>query len=95
MTKDDVYFVTIPTVGWIDVFTKLNQKKSIIKALHYCEENKGLEIYGYCIMTSHIRLLCKGTDGFVMSDVMRDFKRFTSKKIIPMVLPTYGPKRKN
>ena len=84
-TTDDAYFITITTVGWIDVFTRLNQKESIIKALHYCQENKGLEIYGYCIMTSHIHLLCKATNGFVMSDVMRDFKRFTSKKIIQII----------
>ncbi|WP_317168391.1 transposase [Flavobacterium inviolabile] len=41
---------------------------------------KGLEIYEYCIMSSHIHMLCKVTDGFTLSDVIRDFKKFTSKK---------------
>lgn len=35
-TTEDAYFVTITTVGWIDVFTRLNQKESIIKALQFC-----------------------------------------------------------
>ena len=85
-TTEDAYFITITTVGWIDVFTRLNQKQIIIQALHYCQNLKGLEIYGYCIMHSHIHLLCKATNGFVLSDVMRDFKKFTSKKIIQTII---------
>jgi hypothetical protein len=34
------YFITITTVGWIDVFTRLNQKYVIIDALRYCQKNK-------------------------------------------------------
>ncbi len=80
ITSEEAYFITITTVGWIDVFTRLNQKNVLIDALQYCQKNKGLEIYGYCIMSSHIHLLCKGTDGFILSDIIRDFKKFTSKK---------------
>ena len=84
-TTDQAYFITITTVGWIDIFTRLNQKYNIIEALKYCQEKKGLEIYGYCLMSSHLHLLCKGTDGFILSDIMRDFKKFTSKKIIQTI----------
>lgn len=82
---EEAYFITITTVGWIAVFTRLNQKDLIVKALQYCQANKGLEIYAYCIMTSHIHLLCKATNNFILSYVMRDFKRFTSKKIIQII----------
>jgi REP element-mobilizing transposase RayT len=37
-------------------------------------------------MSSHIHLLGKTTDGFIMSDVIRDFKKFTSKKVIQINL---------
>ena len=85
-TTEDAYFITITAVGWIDIFTRLNQKNIIINGLKYCQQNKGLEIYAYCIMSSHIHLMCKSTDGFVLSDVMRDFKKHTSKRIIQTII---------
>jgi REP element-mobilizing transposase RayT len=36
-------------------------------------------------MSSHIHLLCKATNNFILSDVMHDFKKFTSKKIIQII----------
>lgn len=69
-TTEEAFFITITTVGWIDIFTRLNQKHIIIRALQYCQQYKGLEIYAYCLMSSHIHLLCKATDGFILSDVI-------------------------
>jgi len=85
-TTENAYFITLTVVGWIDVFTRVNQKNGIIKALQYCQKNKGLEIYAYCIMSSHLHLLCKATNGYILSDVIRDFKKFTSKKIIQTII---------
>lgn len=84
-TTEEAYFITITTVGWIDVFTRLNQKYNIINALNYCQKNKGLEIYAYVMMSNHLHLLCKATNGFVLSDIIRDFKKFTSKKILQTI----------
>jgi REP element-mobilizing transposase RayT len=85
-TTEEAYFITITTMGWVDLFTRLNQKQIIIQALQYCQDQKGLEIYGYCIMYSHIHFLCKATNGFILSNVMRDFKKYTSKKIIQTII---------
>ena len=68
------------------VFTRLNQKQLIIDALKHCQYEKGLEIYGYCLMSSYLHLMCKATNGFILSDIMRDFKKFTSKKIIQTII---------
>ncbi|MGB5698939.1 REP-associated tyrosine transposase [Muriicola sp.] len=83
---DVAYFVTITSVGWIDVFTRLRQKYVLIQSLMYCQKKKGLEIYAYCIMPSHVHLLCKAEEGSVLSDIMRDFKKHTSKKIIQNIM---------
>jgi len=81
-TIEEAFFITLTAVGWIDIFTRLNQKYIIINALKYCQQNKGLEIYAYCLMSSLIHLMCKATNGFILSDVIRDFKKHTSKEII-------------
>jgi REP element-mobilizing transposase RayT len=36
-------------------------------------------------MSNHVHLLCKAIDGFVLSNIMLDFKKFTSKKIIQLI----------
>jgi hypothetical protein len=36
-TTEEAYFITITTVGWIDIFTRLNQKYNIINALQNCQ----------------------------------------------------------
>ena len=79
---DKAYFVTITTVNWVDVFTRLNHKTTIIDSLRYCQQQKGLEIYAYVLMPSHLHMICRAKEGFELSNIMRDFKKFTSKKII-------------
>jgi REP element-mobilizing transposase RayT len=86
LTTEEAYFVTLTTVGWVDVFTRLNQKYNIIDSLRYCQKHKGLEIYAYCLMPSHLHMVCKATDGVILADVIRDFKKFTAKKIVATVI---------
>lgn len=80
------YFLTITTVNWVDLFTRLDQRMIIVNALNYCIEAKGLEVYGYCIMPSHIHLLCRAPDEEFLFKIIRDFKKFTSKKIIETII---------
>ena len=84
-TPDEAYFITITTVGWIDVFTRLKQKYVITNALKYCQEHKGLEIFAYCLMPSHLHMLCRGPEDEPLSDIIRDFKKHTSKQIIKTI----------
>ncbi len=83
---DLAYFITITAVGWIDIFIRLKQKYVIINALQYCQNHKGLEIYAYCIMSSHLHLLCKANEKELLSNIIRDFKTYTSKKIIKTII---------
>ena len=83
---EEAYFITITTVGWVDVFTRLNQKYVIINALKYCQQYKGLEIYAYCLMHSHLHIFCKSVGKYKLSEIMRDFKKFTAKKIIRTII---------
>jgi REP element-mobilizing transposase RayT len=80
------YFLTLTVVGWIDLFVCNNYKFIIIDALGYCIKEKGLEIYGYCMMSSHIHLIARATGKITLSEILRDFKKFTSKAIIKQII---------
>ena len=41
---------------------------------------KRLEVYAYCIMTSHLHLII-GTESGNLSDIVRDFKSYTSRQM--------------
>ena len=50
--NDKLHFCTFTVVNWIDVFIRVTYNDEIIKALEYCRQNKGLELFAYCLMTS-------------------------------------------
>lgn len=73
-------------VDWVDVFIRKNYKWKIVQSLSYCQENKGLEIYGYCLMTNHLHLIAKATGKQSLSAILRDFKSHTAKSIVHMIM---------
>ena len=75
------YFLTLTTVGWVNVFSRKEYRKILIDSLRYCQENKGLQLYAFVIMSNHIHLLASAAEGSNLTDILRDFKRFTSTKI--------------
>ena len=81
--KDDKsYFLTMTTIQWIDFFTRPNLKNVIVDSLNYAVENKGLNIFAWVLMSNHLHLLANTHDNVKLSDVVRDFKKFTCKKIV-------------
>lgn len=83
--KDKTYFMTMTVVDWIDLFTRVKQKQLIVDSLEYCQENKGLNIFGWCLMPSHLHLIANTKIPFDLDNVIRDFKRHTSKHAIFLI----------
>ena len=81
-----VLFLTFATVGWVDVFTRKIYKDILIDSLAYCQKEKGLELYSYVIMTNHVHLVARAKEGFTLSDILRDFKKHTSKTIVKAII---------
>ena len=75
--QDKLYFVSFAVVNWIDLFIRNEYKDIMLKSWQHCREYKGLEIYGWCIMTSHVHMIV-GTHGDKLEDIMRDMKKHTS-----------------
>jgi len=82
--KEGAYFISFATVYWIDVFTRELYFSVIADSLAHCRKEKGMEIYAYCIMPNHIHLLFRAENGNP-SDIIRDFKGFTARKLIKTI----------
>ena len=78
------HFITPTVVDWIDVFTRQNYRDIIIECLGYCIKNKGMILYGYVIMSNHIHMIVQSENG-KLSDLIRDFKKFTAKSILEKI----------
>jgi len=77
-----LYFLTLTVIDWIDIFTKPIYKHIIIDSLCYCQKNKGLELYAWCLMSNHLHMIAGVKEGFSLSAALRDFKKFTNKQIL-------------
>ncbi len=83
--QQEVFFLTSTVVDWIDVFTRKELAEIVIDSLRYCQKEKGLILYAWCLMPSHLHLIVSSEQGKSISDIMRDFKKFTSKAIIQTI----------
>jgi REP element-mobilizing transposase RayT len=75
------YFVTWTVVGWLPLFTEPTYRQIVLDALHYLRTNKHTQLNAFVVMSSHVHTILWPDDGINLSDVTRDFKRFTSRKI--------------
>lgn len=75
------HFITATVVDWIDVFSRKVYRDEVVQCLNYCINNKGMNLYGYVIMSNHIHMIVQSKDG-KLSDLIRDFKKFTATTIL-------------
>lgn len=79
-----LYFVSFATINWVDVFIRRQYCDIVVDILRYCVENKDLELYAWCIMSSHIHLIIS-SERANLSDILRDMKRHTAKRILEAI----------
>jgi REP element-mobilizing transposase RayT len=81
-----MYYMTFTLVGWVDLFTRKQCSQILIDSFQYCQLNKGLIVYVYVIMGSHVHLIAAAREGSSgLSAIVRDFKSHTSRKIIEWI----------
>jgi REP element-mobilizing transposase RayT len=91
---EGVYFVSFAVVEWLDVFTRNEYKEILLESLTFCQKNKGMEIFAWCIMTNHVHLVFRSVDGQNPELLLGDFKRFTSQKIVKSIIENPKESRK-
>ncbi|GAB2767586.1 REP element-mobilizing transposase RayT [Hymenobacter luteus] len=80
-----LYFLTFSVVEWVDIFTRPLYKDIVIDSLRFCQQRKGLELFAFCLMTNHLHLICRAEDGKALSDIVRDFKKYTSRQLFEAI----------
>ena len=41
--QDAVYFLTFTVTDWVDVFTRMNYRNTIVQSLDYCKKKQGIK----------------------------------------------------
>ncbi len=92
--QHSIYYVTFTVHQWADVFTRSIYIDIVIDSLRFCQKEKGLKIYAWVIMSNHIHLIFRSETNN-LSDIIRDFKKFTSRKIVKAIESNQKESRQN
>ena len=81
LTKQ-LYFTTSTVIDWVDIFTRASYRHIVVDSLEYCQQQKGLKIYAWVLMSNHLHMVVSAEGEQTVGDILRDFKKFTNKKIL-------------
>jgi REP element-mobilizing transposase RayT len=84
--QEAVHHVTFTVIYWLDVFTRDEYRHIFLESIKYCQKNKGLEVYAYCIMTNHVHMIIGRHGKTPLSGIVRDIKKFTATRIIQAMM---------
>ncbi|RKR82991.1 REP element-mobilizing transposase RayT [Mucilaginibacter gracilis] len=83
-TQEKPHFITFSVVKWIDAFTRIQYREILLDSIKYCQQNKGLEVYAWVVMSNHVHMII-GTQNLPMQGIIRDLKKHTSKSIVKVI----------
>ena len=78
--SDAPYFITMTIVRWLPLLSLPEFSSIVLESLRHCTIHKGLTIFGYCLMPSHLHLIVQ-SEKVTLGSVIRDFKKYTAVKI--------------
>lgn len=65
----------------------------LLESWRYCQANKGLEVYAWCIMPSHVHMIISSHKD-ALEDIVRDMKSFTSNQMRKKIKEHGGESRR-
>jgi REP element-mobilizing transposase RayT len=78
--QDKLYFVTYALVHWIDLFIRNEYRTILLDSWKYCMANMGMDLFGWCIMTSHVHMII-GSHDKKLEKIMQAMKKHTSEQL--------------
>jgi putative transposase len=82
---DACYFLTLNTVDKIDVFVRPAYKQVVTDALNHFTRSYEIQVYAWCLMSSHLHLIIRTRDGAAPAYFERDFKKYTTPAILKTI----------
>ncbi len=82
---EGAYFISFSVIKWINLFEEEEYINILLDTLRYSQQNKGMEIYAWCIMTNHVHLVFRSISGIKPDQLVGDLKRFTSNNILKSI----------
>jgi REP element-mobilizing transposase RayT len=73
-------------------FSRQRYRDIILESFQFCQKKKALQIGGYVIMSNHVQTIWTAGNAN-LSDVVRDFKTFTSKAILSSIEAEHESRR--
>ena len=88
------HFVTSTVVGWADALSREEYKEIVCDSLQFCMDKKGLLLHAWVIMPNHVHMIISAAAWTKIQDIMRVFKKFTSRKIVAAITANTKESRK-
>jgi len=91
--QEGIYFVSFATVYWVDVFVREQYFETMAESLEFCQENKGLVLYAFCILPSHVHIIFRDANNDP-GKLIKEIKTYTSKELQKLILENPQESRK-
>ena len=76
-----LYYVTTVVYGRLPIFRRASFVLPLLDSLNYYRYANEFKLLGYAIMPDHVHLLIWPVGAATVSDIMRNYKEFTAKRI--------------
>lgn len=79
---NNIFFVTSTINNWTPLLSEPAYRDLVIQSLQILINDRRIELHGYVIMPTHIHLIYSVLEPYSLSDISRDFHKFTAQQII-------------
>ncbi len=77
INNDRIHFISFAVVEWVDVFTRKEYKDILLDSIRYCQKEKGLILYAWCIKSNHVHMMIAAANNDLFPGYGNQNKLFT------------------
>ncbi len=77
-----LYYITTVVYGRLPIFNRSSFVIPLLDSLNFYRYKHAFKLQGYVVMPDHLHLIIWPYGEATVSDIMRDYKEFTAKRII-------------